>query len=157
MAFRFFIAAPAGRILTGGVVLGTAAFASNGHTVRFDAKDEPTYSPAEVQFHTSSIHPIPGGWKGHEFKIRNDYPTYDNPTIKRASRSDLPTLPGPSVPPPTMDPFRDAPWLKIDFREDPLRYCAYVKEYCWEGNVNNEFVVQKNTVVPESGVGILIC
>jgi hypothetical protein len=36
--------------------------------------------------------------------------------------------------------------MSIDFKTNPLMYCAIVKEYCWEGNSNHGFVVQRNTV-----------
>lgn len=52
----------------------------------------------------------------------------------------------PLIPSPDGDLSQEAPWLKVDFRKDPLRYIALIKEYCWEGNVNNGFVVQDNTV-----------
>ena len=38
------------------------------------------------------------------------------------------------------------PWKKVDFRTDPLKYAMYVKEYCWDGNVNNDFDINKNFV-----------
>ena len=55
-------------------------------------------------------------------------------------------LPGPSIPFPDGDLSREAPWLNIDFRSNPSMYIALIKEYCWEGNANNSFVVQNNTV-----------
>ena len=38
------------------------------------------------------------------------------------------------------------PCSRIDFKVDPLAFCEAVKQYCWEGNVENRFVVQNNSV-----------
>jgi hypothetical protein len=130
----------------GAAALGVTA---NGHIGR---KNSVRLTPAEVEFNTSSLHPIPQGWTGGVWSIRNDYPVAPSSPatiITKKCRNGgevLPPLPGPAVPAPTGDPRDDAPWLDVDFRINPLLYCALVKEYCWEGNVSNGFVVQKNTV-----------
>lgn len=86
-------------------------------------------TPAEEQFHTSSRFSPPLGYKA--WQIRNDYP-----------RSD-------ATPPP-----EEKPWLKVDFESDSgaERYCNLVKEYCFKGNTNNKFIVQKNMVVSSERV-----
>ncbi|KAK3984631.1 hypothetical protein QBC44DRAFT_276908 [Cladorrhinum sp. PSN332] len=86
------------------------------------------------------------------FQLKNNYPPPEQ--IPAASATEkttgLPpvTLPGPDLPLPTLDPRDDAPWLKVDFRTDPVRYCQIIKEYCWEGNSNNNFNIHKNTIRP---------
>jgi len=37
------------------------------------------------------------------------------------------------------------PWQKIDFQKEPEKYLLAVLDYCFEGNLQNDFVVQKNT------------
>jgi hypothetical protein len=140
-----------GRVLFTSTTLGAAALGVTADELR-RRKNNERLTPAEVQFNTSSQHPIPQGWTGNVWSIRNDYPVAPSSTstvITKKGGDDgeaLPQLPGPGVPPPTGDPRDDAPWLDVDFRVNPLLYCALVKAYCWEGNVNNGFVVQKNTV-----------
>jgi hypothetical protein len=90
-------------------------------------------TPAELQFHTSSNYPVPQGWKGPVFKIKNDYPTVTTQGI-------------PALPLPDMSGNVTAPWLNFDFKTQPLEYAACVLEYCWEGNKSVDFVVQDNTV-----------
>jgi hypothetical protein len=109
-------------------------------------------TPAEVQFNTSSMHPKPEGWTGSVWSIRNDYPmapssssTVITKKYGNGGKVFLP-LPGADLSSPAGGPRHDAPWLDVDFRVNPLLYCAVVKEYCWEGNVSHGFVVQKNTV-----------
>jgi hypothetical protein len=100
----------------------------------------PVLKPAEVQFHTSSIYPVPQGWSGPIFKIKNDYPTVPPPVVKSNSQS-IPALPLPDI-----SGNASAPWLNFDFKTQPLKYAACVLGYCWEGNKPVDFVVQKNTV-----------
>ena len=87
-------------------------------------------------FAMSSQYCIPKTWTGRTFRIRNDYPT--------VASQEIPTLPGPDMPPGNL--VDQAPWLKICYEKEPIKYCEVIKEYCWEGNVNNEFVVQENPV-----------
>jgi hypothetical protein len=140
-----------GRILFTSATLGAAALSVTADEIR-RKRGNGRLTPAEAQFSTSSVHPIPQGWTGNIWSIRNDYPTAPSSPATVLTRNNgddgkaLPPLPGPSIPPPIGDPRDDAPWLDVDFRVNPLLYCALVKEYCWEGNVNNGFVVQKNTV-----------
>ncbi|KAG8909046.1 hypothetical protein FRC01_007179, partial [Tulasnella sp. 417] len=98
--------------------------------------DEGEYTPAEEQFHMSSNFPIPGDWQGPVFKIRNDYP--QAPKSLTAKKAD-PSIPLANTP-------DEAPWLKVDFKTNPLEYGSHVKEYCWEGNTDVDFVVQENLV-----------
>lgn len=96
-------------------------------------------------FYNSSLYNPPKNWSGPLFKIRNDYPTtFEAATNKKMGR--VPGLPDPSIPAPVPDPMLDAPWTLVDFTKDPLRYCDIVKEYCFEGNVNNNFNVHENKV-----------
>lgn len=83
---------------------------------------EPMYKTiAEEQFHTSSLHNVPKGYTA--WSIRNDYP----PRI-------IPPLPP------------NAPWLTVDPTQQPKMYLELVKEYCFEGMINNDFVPQDNKV-----------
>jgi hypothetical protein len=79
-------------------------------------------------------------WAGKEWKISNKYPVL----LSADTSAILPPAPGPNLPIPGAG--LDAPWLSIDFKEEPERFCAVIKEYCWEGNVENGFKVEKNEV-----------
>ncbi|KAG8989460.1 hypothetical protein FRB94_014378 [Tulasnella sp. JGI-2019a] len=92
---------------------------------------EQRYTPAEEQFHTSSQYPKPVNWTGSVWAIRNDYPG-----PPRFSFRALIT--------PVSDATLDAPWLTIDFKTHPGEYAKTIKEYCWEGNRQVDFVVQEN-------------
>ncbi|KAG8916776.1 hypothetical protein FRC00_014405, partial [Tulasnella sp. 408] len=92
---------------------------------------------AEAQFNTSSQYPVPQGWSGPVWKIKNDYPQ----PFTASAASGYDGLPLPDVP-------VEAPWTQIDFTQNPLEYAMLVKEYCWEGNRPVDFVVQENTVRP---------
>ena len=111
---------------------------------------------ASIQFDTSygfiykgqQIVKPPEGWTGPLFKIRNDYPK-DLPNHgSHADAKGLPTVPGPDMPLPSTDPTNEAPWLNVDFTKDPALYCLLIKAYCWEGNVDNNFVLQDNKIRP---------
>ncbi|KAM5380067.1 hypothetical protein ACJZ2D_003714 [Fusarium nematophilum] len=103
---------------------------------------------AEIQFNTSygfiqngqQLIKAPEGWKACLFNIRNDYPTLSDIENKGVAVAKDPTLDTPIY----VDPVEDAPWLNIDFKRKPMDYCAVIKEYCWEENVNNDFVLQDN-------------
>ncbi|KAG8852600.1 hypothetical protein FRB96_008599 [Tulasnella sp. 330] len=99
---------------------------------------ERSLTPAEEQFHTSSIYPKPLNWGGPTWKIRNDYPA----PPPGFSPGGLPSLPLPDFPHTELD----APWLKIDFRKEPEKYGTVIKEYCWEGNREAQFIPQDNHV-----------
>ncbi len=40
------------------------------------------------------------------------------------------------------------PWQDIDFRAEPEKYMWAILNYCFEGSLENDFIVQKNTVRP---------
>ena len=136
-------------LLAGGVTLGGAAVSFSGSELcsRLLRPNDPDYTAAEEHFYTSSLHPVPTGWKGRKWVIRNDYP------LSEGQYDDgMPVLPGP-ISPPSGDSISDAPWLnpESDFRRSPAAYCALIKEYCLEGNVHmgpekDDFVVQNNMV-----------
>jgi hypothetical protein len=138
-----------GRVLFTGTTLGAVALGVTADKLR-QKKNKERLTPAEAQFTTSSMHPIPHGWTGGVWSIWNDYPTESPATITTrkcgSGGKALPLLPTSGVPLSVRDPRDEAPWLDVDFKVNPLLYCAVVKNYCWEGNVNNDFVVQKNTV-----------
>lgn len=92
-------------------------------------------------FQTSSLWPVPRDYQGSAWTIRNDYPQ------RRGDhqRSSFYSGRHPASGPPSDGP-RDTPWSMVDFKVNPLAFCEVVKQYCWEGNVENRFVVQKNHV-----------
>lgn len=103
---------------------------------------------AANEFHTSSLWPVPAGFEA--WNIRNDYPSPRAPIRPQEQQGeqmaytesrDLPGLPG--LPPIGAD---DAPWLNIDFRGNPQQYTEVIKEYCFEGMTNVDFVPQNNPV-----------
>ena len=146
MASSFFARGSTKWLLAGSTPVAAIAYASLKPSAPASS-NETLFTPAEEQFHSSYVpnHGPPTGWIGPVFKIRNDYPNMP-PEPPRTGQADLPTLPGPSRPLPVIDPADDAPWLKVDFRKDPLRYSALIKIYCWEGNENNGFNIHKNAV-----------
>jgi hypothetical protein len=141
------------RVLFGSAFVATGTgIASYGMNRKLQIAAEGEITPAEAQFRTSSLHPVPQGWTGRVWQINSRYPDLSSALDKRvvlpSAKSDFPTLPRPSVPYPGGN---EAPWLGVDFLKDPDTYCAVVKEYCFEGNVNNDFVVQNNKVrIPDS-------
>ncbi|KAF4472846.1 hypothetical protein FALBO_252 [Fusarium albosuccineum] len=150
MASRFFIRLTRRPALAGGGVVAATGF---GGTLLMSWREKPiNATEAQIQFDTSygyiqngqQLIKPPEGWTGRLFRIRNDYPTLADIRSKGvAVAADLPTLPGPDTPI-YRDPKDDAPWLKIDFKKNPEEYCKVIKEYYWEGNVNNDFVLQEN-------------
>ncbi|KAJ9131775.1 hypothetical protein NKR23_g11539 [Pleurostoma richardsiae] len=150
MASGVFARLASRRILVGGAAVGAAGLA--GNQILSKGNKDLGATAAEIQFHTSygfiqngqQLVKPPEGWTERLFEIRNDYPALSEIKSKGVVvAKDLPTLPGPDTPI-YLDPIEDAPWLNIDFRKNPLEYCAMIKAYCWEGNVNNDFVLQKN-------------
>jgi hypothetical protein len=83
------------------------------------------HTQAEQQFHTSSVYDVLNGYTA--WSIRTDYPSPDS------TRQQL--TPGP-----------DAPWLTVNPFKDPQGYLEIVKEYCFDGMVNNDFIPQDNTM-----------
>jgi hypothetical protein len=77
------------------------------------------FTPAEEQFHTSSLFPVPAGYE--KWLIRNDYPTG------------------------WTEQMWDAPWTDIPL-DKPGEIMKIMKEYCFEGMVENNFIPQKNRV-----------
>jgi hypothetical protein len=102
-----------------GKLLDTAAVLKSCNQIRQRSKFAMSYqTPAQKQFHTSSIYPYPEGYT--PFKIRNDYP---------------------------LTPKRDHyPWLQFDPKKQSGDYLNAVKEYVFEGMIDNEFDPRKNTV-----------
>jgi hypothetical protein len=47
--------------------------------------------------------------------------------------------------PQSLPPDENYPWTKIDFKQHPQDYLEAVIKYCYEGNLEAEFVPQKNT------------
>lgn len=79
----------------------------------------PKARAAAKEFHRASYNPPPANWSGPVFKPRLDYPT-------------------------TSPPFSERPWERIDFKKEPGKFMQSVLEYCFDGNVENDFVPQKN-------------
>lgn len=124
------------------LLLGAAKASSNFLTSSDIRRPIATADPktaAQVQFSTSSRHAAPVGWTGRIWQIRNDYPKPTNMEPAVTVASHLP--PGSRA---AAEP--EAPWLSLDFRSNPLAYCVVIKNYCWEGNVENGFVVQNNPI-----------
>ena len=63
----------------------------------------------------------PRGWTGPIFELSQSYPAQ---------------APAPE----------DVPWKRIDFRQQPAEYLNAVITYCFEGNIEIDFVGQKNAV-----------
>ncbi|KAF8601620.1 hypothetical protein BDV93DRAFT_399188, partial [Ceratobasidium sp. AG-I] len=79
-------------------------------------------TPAEQQFNTSSLFPIPRTCELKPWKLRSDYPRY---------------------PPSDATNEFNAPWLRIDFSKDPEAYANTIRSYCLEGMVQSDFDVGK--------------
>ena len=92
-------------------------------------------------FQTSSLWPIPGDYPGPAWKMRNDYPQRGG----NQQRSPLYLGGRMTSVPPSGSP-KDVPWSMVDFKVNPLAFCEVVRQHCWEGNVENCFVAQKNRV-----------
>lgn len=81
---------------------------------------------ADEELTTPSIRPVLASYKGDLFKLKVDYPRNTDTVTEVA--------------------YTDAPWLRVDFRADPERYAATIKDYCWEGNVSHTFKPFNNQV-----------
>ena len=71
------------------------------------------------EFHRPSYNDLPTNWKEPSFKPRLNYPA------QCPQRSGM-------------------PWENIDFKKEPEKYMQAILEYCLDGNVESEFVPQKN-------------
>lgn len=67
----------------------------------------------------SASMPAPQEWKGPVFQLSQDYPT----TIEKDDKM---------------------PWLKIDYKKEPINYLMTVYRYVIEGNVEANWVIQNN-------------
>lgn len=67
----------------------------------------------------SASMPAPQEWKGPVFQLSQDYPT----TIEKDDKM---------------------PWLKIDYKKEPINYLMTVYRYVIEGNVEANWIIQNN-------------
>ena len=150
MASQIFRAISRGHVVTGVGVVGAAGLTVHYYTGRqpllLDA--DGFVSAADRQFHTSSMYPVPQSYRGEIFRIKNDYP-HSSPSVAVSEQTQKstawPSLPAPGEKGPLID---EAPWMRKSFddEKEALEYCEIVKEYCWEGNVDNGFHIWKNKV-----------
>lgn len=98
---------------------GAAASLVIGLTCFSRSRWGPKAKAAAKEFHRASYNALPTNWSGPIFKPQLDYPMEYPPSSEK-------------------------PWERIDFKKDPEKYMQYVLEYCFEGNVENGFVPQKN-------------
>ncbi len=103
------------RILAIGGVAGAAGLVALLNT-RWGPKDR----GAVKEFYRASFNPPPKSWSGPVFKPKLDFGTATNPVVK------------------------DAPWEKVNFETEPEKYLRTVLEYCFDGNLEENFVPQKN-------------
>jgi hypothetical protein len=146
MAFRILAGITRGQVLAGGVALGGTGLAAS--LIEKDSQKLQA-TEAQVQFHTSSIHPTPVGFS--PWQIRNDYPTSDilKGRLKEQKDGSLPHAPSPLIPAPGFgDDFegKNAPWLKVDYEKDPELFAKIIREYCFDGNVDTEFRLNENKI-----------
>ena len=129
-------------------ILGTGtAICAGGYTYTH-TQDDGIAGSAEAEFNTSSKYSPPKGYTGELFNIKNDYPTGFQSKVASSSAKDStrwPTLPAPGERGPLAD---YTPWLGKDYKDpkQAYEYCMLVKNYCWEGNANNGFRIEKNKV-----------
>jgi hypothetical protein len=71
------------------------------------------------QIFVNSLDKIPSDWKGPIFQLSKDYPK-------------------------TVPNDNDFPWLKFDFRTQPLEYINAVLQYIYEGNIEADWKIQNN-------------
>ncbi|KAH7217186.1 hypothetical protein BKA60DRAFT_648296 [Fusarium oxysporum] len=120
MAFRILAGITRGQLLAGGAALGGTGLAAS--LIESDSQKLQA-TEAQVQFHTSSIHPTPDG--------------------------SLPRAPSPLIPAPGLPgdfEGKNAPWLKVDYEKDPEQFAKTIREYCFDGNVEKDFRLNENTV-----------
>lgn len=153
MASRIFSRIVTRRVVVSGSMLGAAGFV--GSQALPGGDDEISKTEAQVQFETSYGYVVnnvqmikpPETWKGPVFKIHNEYPRIIEAN-NASTAGQGPAIPGPDMPLPNFDPKKEAPWLNVDFNLEPEKYCELIKLYCWDGNVDNNFVVQNNPIRP---------
>lgn len=125
-----------------GVAVGVTGVLSHKRRQRhIDTDKSLERSLALRHFQTSSMWPVPRDYQGPAWSIRNDYP-------QRGGGNQLLLLYlGSRVTSgPLSDGPRYVPWANVDFKVKPLDFCKVIKRYCWEGNVENRFLAQKNRV-----------
>lgn len=106
-------------VVTGGSALTYQASNTRRARAPIDPLQQTTeLTPAEQQFNTSSLFPIPPNCELKPWKIRNNYP-------KR--------------PPSDACSEANAPWLYVDFRKSPEAYASAVRSYFLEGLVQSDF------------------
>ena len=145
MTSRIFARRALPQLLGGAVGAGVIAYGTRRSIIYLDDGTS-RLTPAEQQFTTASKYPVPEGYSGPVFKLKVDYPNGLPQKTTSNATAQLPPMPGPERPLPGTDPTSDAPWLRYDFKKDPKAYSSIVKEYCWTGNVENNFNVWDNTV-----------
>ena len=91
-------------------------------------------SRAAREYHRPFFNSPPPGWIGPVFTPRLDFPLAVD-----VNNSDAAPSSGGS------GDLHDCKWEAIDFREEPERYLQTVLEYCFDGNVESDFVPQKNS------------
>ena len=129
-------------ILRMGMGVGVVGILSHKlHQRHIDTNKNIERSLALRHFQTSSLWPIPGDYPGPAWKIRNDYPQIGG----NQQRSPL-YLGARITSGPASGSSKDTPWSMVDFKVNPSAFCDVIKQYCWEGNVENCFVAQKNPV-----------
>lgn len=149
MAFRLLAGITGRQLLAGGAALGGTGLA--GSLIQTES-EKLQATEAQVQFHTSSIHPTPVGYS--PWQIRNDYPTSDilKASLKSQKESkdgSLPHAPSPLIPAPGLPgdfEGKNAPWFKFDYEKEPEKFAEAIREYCFDGNVENGFRLNENTV-----------
>lgn len=100
-------------------VIATVGVAGVAAVLGSHSRWGPKYRAAIDEFHRPSYNPLPPEWKGASFKPKLDFPT---------------TLPS----------AEERPWEKIDFRKEPEAFLRAVLEYCFDSNIENDFVPQRN-------------
>lgn len=78
-------------------------------------------APLAAQTFPSFHDKVPAGWKGPVFQLSQDYPK-------------------------SLPPEEAVPWATIEFTKDPQAYVQALYQYALEGNLEANWVVQKNGV-----------
>ncbi|KAG5806293.1 hypothetical protein H9Q74_007850 [Fusarium xylarioides] len=146
MAFRLLAGITGRQLLAGGAALGGTGLA--GSLIQTES-EKLQATEAQVQFHTSSIHPTPVGFS--PWQIRNDYPTSDilKASLKAQKNDSLPHAPSPLIPAPGLPgdfEGENAPWFKYDYEKEPKKFAEAIREYCFDGNVDKEFRLNENKI-----------